>query len=153
MNKRTRSLFPSLVGSSIEFSFKKKVSSATPIEQNIQSARRRIERDVEVALSVGGELCVMLLAELTNYYRNEIYYTAVRGAIEMRRYRPAVLDYMKLDVQERAERLQEVLSEKLRGDRNRDLKVTIAKYFLGTYPSRLPDFKRLFTREEYMIVA
>lgn len=153
MNKRTWSLFHSLVGSSIEFSFKKKIANATPIEQNIQSARKRIERDVEDALAVGGELCVMLLAELTNYYRNEIYYMAVRSAIEMRRYRPAVLDYMKLDVQERADRLKSVLSEKLRGDRNRDLKVSIAKYFLGTYPSRLPEFKKLFTREEYMIVA
>lgn len=153
MNKRTWSLFHSLVGGSIEFSFKKKVANATPIEQNIQSARKRIEHDVESALSVGGELCVMLLAELTNYYRKEIYYMAVRSAIEMRRYRPAVLDYLQLEVQERAERLQSVLSEKLRGDKNRDLKISIAKYFLGTYPSRLPDFKRLLTREEYIIVA
>lgn len=153
MNKRTWSLFHSLVGSSIEFSFKKKIANATPIEQNIQSARKRIERDVESALSIGGELCVMLLAELTNYYRKEIYYMAVRSAIEMRRYRPAVLDYLQLDVQERAERLQSILSEKLRGDKNRDLKVSIAKYFLGTYPSRFPDFKKLFTREEYIIVA
>lgn len=153
MNKGIQSLFPSLVGSSIEFSFKKKVANVTTIEQNIQSARKRIEHDVEEALSVGGELCVMLLAELTNYYRNEIYYMAVRGAIEMRRYRPAVLDYLQLDVDERAKRLHEVLAEKLRGDRNRELKVTIAKYFFGTYPTRLPEFKKLFTREEYMLVV
>lgn len=152
MNKGIKNLYPSLVGSSIEFSFKKKIANATPIEQNIQSARKRIERDVEDALAVGGELCVMLLAELTNYYRKEIYYMAVRSAIEMRRYRPAVLDYLQLEVQERAERLQSVLSEKLRGDKNRDLKILIARYFLGTYPSRVKDFKRLLTREEYMIV-
>lgn len=152
MNKGIKNLYPSLVGSSIEFSFKKKIANATPIEQNIQSARKRIERDVEDALAVGGELCVMLLAELTNYYRKEIYYMAVRSAIEMRRYRPAVLDYLQLEVQERAERLQSVLSEKLRGNRNRDLKILIARYFLGTYPSRVKDFKRLLTREEYMIV-
>lgn len=153
MNKGTQNLYPSLVGSSIEFSFKKKVANATPIEQNIQSARKRIERDTEEALAVGGELCVMLLAELTNYYRKEIYYMAVRSAIEMRRYRPAVLEYLQLDVSERAERLKAVLSEKLRGDRNRELKVSVAKYFLGVYPSRLSDFKKLFTREEYMIVV
>lgn len=153
MNKEIQNLYPSLVGSSIEFSFKKKIANATPIEQNIQSARKRIERDVEDALAVGGELCVMLLAELTNYYRKEIYYMAVRSAIEMRRYRPAILDYLQLEVSERAERLQSVLAEKLRGDKNRGLKISIAKYFLGTYPSRLPDFKKLFTREEYMIVA
>lgn len=153
MDKGIRNLYPSLVGSSIEFSFKNKVSSAISIEQNVKSARKRIERDVEGALNVGGELCVMLLAELTNYYRKEIYYMAVRSAIEMRRYRPAVLEYLQLDVQKRAERLRSVLSEKLRGDKNRDLKISIAKYFLGTYPNRLPDFKKLFTREEYMIVA
>lgn len=153
MSNRIQSLFPSLVGSSIEFSFKKKVASVTPIDQNIQSAKKRIERDVEVALSVGGEICVMLLAELTNYYRNEIYYMAVRSSIEMRRYRPAVLDYLNLEVQERADRLKAALSEPLRGDKNRDAKVEALRYFLSTYPSRLKEFKCLLTREEYMIVA
>lgn len=153
MNKGIKSLYHSLVGSSIEFSFKKKLVNAISIEQNIQAARKRIERDVEDALTVGGKLCVMLLAELTNYYRSEPYYMAVRSAIEMRRYRPAVLDYLQLTVKERAERLYSILSEKLHGDKNRDLKISIAKYFLGTYPSRLSDFKKLFTREEYMIVA
>lgn len=153
MNKGIQSLYPSLVGSSIEFSFKKKVANVTPIERNIQSARKRITRDVELALSVGGELCVMLLAELTNYYRKEIYYMAVRSAIEMRRFRPAVLDYLQLDVAERSERLQSALAEKLRGDKNRELKISVARYFLGTYPSRLPEFKKFLTREEYMLVA
>lgn len=153
MNDRIQSLYPSLVGSSIEFSFRKKVANATSIDKNIQSARKKIAQDVELALEVGGELCVMLLAELTNYYRNELYYMAVRSAIEMRRFRPAVLDYLQLDVSERADRLYSVLSEKLRGDRHRELKVVIAKYFLGTYPSRLVEFKKLLTREEYMLVA
>lgn len=153
MNNGTQSLFTSLVGSSIEFSFRKKISNATPIDKNIQSARKRIERDVEEALSVGGELCVMLLAELTAYYRKELYYMAIRSAIEMRRYRPAVLDYLHLEVEERAERLKAVLSEKLYSDKHRELKVKIAKYFLGTYPSRLSDFKKLFTREEFIFVV
>lgn len=153
MDKRTQSLYSSLVGTSIEFSFRKKISNATSIEQNIKSARKAITKDIQMAMSVGGELCVMLLAELTNYYRRELHYMAVRSAIEMRRYRPAVLEYLHLDVEERADRIQAVLSEKLRGDKNRELKVTIAKYFLGTYPNRLSDFKKLFTREEYIIVA
>ena len=153
MNEGIRSLYPSLVGSSIEFSFKKKMSSATPIEQNIQSAKKRIERDVEMALAVGGELCVMLLAELTYFYMNEPYYMAVRSSIEMRRYRPAVLEYLKLPVQERADRLKAVLSEVLRTDKNRDVKVEALRYFLSTYPSRLKEFKGLLTREEYMIVV
>lgn len=153
MYKGTQSLYSSLVGSSIEFSFKKKVTNVTSIERNIQSAKERIERDIEIALDTGGELCVMLLAELTNYYRRESYYMAIRSSIRMRRYRPAVLDYLQLGVQERAERLHSILSEKLRGDKHRDLKILIARYFLGTYPSRLLEFKVLFTREEYILVA
>lgn len=153
MKDRTKDLFPSLVGSSIEFNFLKKVANATPITDNITAAKRRIMRDVKDALAVGGELCVMLLAELTNFYRNEIYYMAVRSSIEMRRFRPAVLDYMGLDVQERADRLKEVLSEKLRGDKNRDVKITALRYFLSTYPSRAKEFKSLLTREEYLLVV
>lgn len=153
MNERIKSLYPSLVGSSTEFSFKKKMSSATPIEQNIRSAKKRIERDVEMALSVGGELCVILLSELTYYYKSEPYYMAVRSSIEMRRYRPAILEYMELDVQERADRLKSILSERLRCDKNRDLKIEALRYFLSTYPSRLKEFRRLLTREEYMVVA
>lgn len=153
MCEGTQSLYLSLVGSSTEFSFKKKIPNVTTLEWNIQSAKERIARDIEVALEIGGELCVMLLAELTNYYRRESYYMAVRSSIRMRRYRPAVLEYLNLEVSERAERLHSVLSEKLRSDRYRDLKILIARYFLGTYPSRLPEFKPLLTREEYLIVA
>ena len=153
MKDRSKNLFPSLVGGSIEFNFIKKVANATPILDNIEEAKRRITRDVKEALSVGGELCVMLLAELTNFYRNEVYYMAVRSSIEMRRFRPAVLEYMQLDVQERADRLQEVLSEKLRGDKNRDIKVSALRYFLSTYPNRCKEFKRLLTKEEYLLVV
>ncbi len=153
MNKRTKSLLTSLVGSSIGFSFKNKVSNALSIDDNIKEAKRQICCDVAEALETGGELCVMLLAELTNYYRNQLYYMEVRGVIEMRRYRPRVLEYLQLSVEERSEKLQSILSEKLRLDRNRELKVTIAKYFLNTYPSRLSSFRKLLTKSEYLIVA
>lgn len=153
MNKRTKSLLTSLVGSSIEFSFKNKVSNVLSIDDNIKEAKKQICCDVAEALETGGELCVMLLAELTNYYRNQLYYMAVRGVIEMRRYRPRVLEYLQLSVEERSEKLQSILSEKLRLDRNRELKVTIAKYFLNTYPSRLSSFRKLLTKSEYLIVA
>lgn len=152
MNKRTQDLYHSLVGSSIEFSFKKKLDSALSIEQNIQREKERISKNVDEALSVGGELCVMLLAELTNFYRKEIYYMAVRSSIRMNRYRPLVLDYLRLDVEERIKRLREVLSEKLKGDKHRALKVSITRYFLRTYPNRTTEFKKLLTREEFMSV-
>lgn len=153
MDKSNQRLFTSLVGASVEFSFKKKVANVTTIDGNIKVARERIERDVKRALMTGGELCVMLLAELSNYYSKEIYYMAVRSAIEMRRYRPAVLDYLRLGKQEREERLKSVLSRKSTGDSDRDLKILIAKYFFKAYPSRLPKFKALFTRAEYLQVA
>ena len=153
MDKRTQSLAYSLVGSSIDFNFQKKVSNATSIMGNVKAAKTRIMRETDEALAVGGELCVMLLAEMTNFYRNEIYYMAVRGCIKMRRFRPAVLSYLELNIQERAERLKGVLSEKLRGDKNRDLKVTALKYFLRTYPNRTKEFKSYLTREEWLRVA
>lgn len=153
MDKGSMELMRSLVGSSIEFSFKKKLAGAVSIEDNIRSARRNIVRDTQEALSVGGELCVMTLAELTYHCMQEMWYMAVRGAIEMRRYRPAVLEYMKLPIYERAERLHNALSENRAHDRHRDLKVTALKYFLATYPSRAVDFKRVLTREEYMLVV
>lgn len=95
----------------------------------------------------------MLLAEITNYYRNMPHYMALRSAIEMRRYRPKVLEYLSLPVQERSDRLHSVLSERITGDKYRELKVTITRYFLKTYPNRLADFKGVLTREEFMLVA
>ena len=54
MNERTQSLFSSLVGSSIEFRFKEKMSGVLSIE----SVKKKIAQDVEMALAVGGKLCV-----------------------------------------------------------------------------------------------
>lgn len=153
MNERSKQLFHSLVGSSIEFSFRKTISSALPIDWNIAAAKKRINRDVETALAVGGNLCVMLLAELTSFYSKEVYYMAVRSSIRMRRFRPYVLEYMKYSVDERAERLKTVLAVPIRSDKNRELKVVALYYFLSTYKSRLPEFKSLLTKEEYLTVA
>lgn len=153
MNNGIKDLFPSLVGSSIEFRFRNALVGASTIEESISSAKKRIASNTKLALSTGGELCVMLLSELTSFYSKEPYYMAVRGSIEMRRYRPAVLEYMKLSVQERADRLKSALSEKLRGDKNRELKIEALRYFVSTYPGRLKEFKSLLTREEFLIVA
>ena len=153
MSKGIWDMNHSLVGGSIEFSFKRSISDTSTIDKEIECTRKRIEKDVESALSVGGEICVMLLAELTNFYLRKVYYMAIRGAIRMRRYRPAVIEYTKLDIDKRAEKLSLLLSDKSRGDHNRDLKVLIAKYFLSAYPNRLPEFKNLLNREEYIFVS
>lgn len=149
MNERLRGLYPSLVGSSTEYRFKN-ADNVVNVEQSIKTERRRIERDVQDSFSVGGELCVMLLAELTYFYMHEPYYMAVRGAITLRRYRLSVLGYMELSVQERSDRIKSILSERLRRDMNRDVKIKILRYFLSTYPSRMKEFKKLLTREEFV---
>lgn len=155
MDKGIQSLAPSLVGGSIDFSFRKKVSDATPIDENIRVERKRIAKNVERAFEAGGTLCVTLLAEMTSFYSKELYYMAVRGAIEMRRYRPLVLEYLEKTPEERSEHLMELLDEKpkRRGEDFRDLKVEALRYFLMTYKGRIKDFKSHLTREEFMIVV
>ena len=147
----SRKLLPSLVGVSIDFSFRTKMVGASTIDQNIKAAQKRIEKDVETAHEVGGKLGLILLAEMTSYYASEIYYMAVRGSIHMRRLRPLVLEYMQKSVSERAEELKRELS---RGyDTDRDVKITALRYFIQHYPGRLKEFKRLISREEFIIVA
>lgn len=153
MDKRTKELYQSLVGASTEFSFKKKLSNPLSLEKNIEAAQRKISRDVKTALSVGGKLCIMMLAEITNHYRNEPYYMAVRSYIEMRRYRPTVLEYLSKEVEERADEIRSILSESIKGDKNRELKVGILEHFIAVYPSRLSMFKSLITRSEYLQVV
>ena len=155
MNKGIRSLAPSLVGGSIDFSFKKKVSDATSIEANISAERKRIIRNIELAFEVGGNLCVTLLAEMTSFYSKELYYMAVRSSIEMRRYRPLVLEYLEKSVDERAEHLMELLKEKSSKYSlgARDAKVEALRYFVSTYRGRLMEFKKYLTKEEFLIIV
>lgn len=153
MNKRTTDLFTSLVGSSIDFSFKKKFDDALSIEKNIKAARRKIRKDVEGALRIGGYEAVVLLAELTSFYSKQVYYMAVRGEISMHRYRPLVLDYLNMNTDQRADKLRELLSKPIRSDKARDLKVTALGYFVSTYTGRLASFKDVLTREEFITIA
>ena len=154
MNEGIKSLASSLVGSSIEFSFKKKVSDATPIDENIASEKKRIRKNVEAAFEAGGNLCVTLLAEMTSFYSKEIYYMAVRGSIEMRRYRPLVLEYLNKSVEERMENLIRLLEEKPKrhGDESRGVKIEAVRYFLATYTGRVKFFRPYLTKSEFLIV-
>ena len=95
----------------------------------------------------------MLLAELTSYYSKQLYYMAVRSCIEMRRYRPAVLKYLELSVDERASYLARELSKPIKYDKGRGVKITALSYFVRTYESRLTDFKSVLTREEFLTIA
>lgn len=132
----------SLVGSTIEYSFGKNSG-------NIDAAKERIRENVKLAHSVQGIYCVTLLGEMTAYYRNEIYYMAVRSCIEMRRFRIPVLEYLNLSVSERAERLCDLLSK----SKHRELVIEALRYFLLIYPNRTSSFKKYLSREEYITVA
>lgn len=153
MNESVWKLAPSLVGGSIDFSFKRE-GNATSIEKNIAVEKDRIKKNVNLAFSVGGSLCVTLLAEMVSFYSKEIYYMAVRSSIEMRRYRPFVLEYLTKSIEERAENLESLFKEKtMRKDSSiRDAKIEALRYFLTTYNSRAKDFKRYLTREEYIVI-
>ena len=137
-----KELGASLVGSTIEFRIKDSENESTLAI--IDTTRSKIESEVEKAISVGGTLCVMFLAELTDFYRRESYYMMIRSSIKMKRYRPMVLDYLKLSVDERAKRIQKILASST----HRDLRVLIAKYFFKVYRSRFSAFTKLFNREE-----
>lgn len=145
-SKRIKDLHRSLVGSSIEFRFPKNIDAST---LNVDVIKASITKDVNAALEIGGTLAVMLLAELTNRYMKEYFYMQVRSAIEMRRFRPEVLEYLKLSVDEREERLHKILKSKS----HRDVKISALKYFLTTYPSRTKHFRDVLTREEFLIVS
>lgn len=153
MDKRTQDLYRSLVGGSIEFSFKKKVDGALSIEKNIQVAKRQIQKGIDLAFSSGGNICVMLLAELTSFYSKQPYYFAVRPCITMRRYRPMVLEYLSQSVDERASRLWDALVKSNLRDKNREAKVEALRYFLSTYSSRAAEYKTLLTKEEILIIV
>lgn len=142
-------LYRSLIGVSLEFRFTR--SDAVGVEKSIEVLRKRLEKETSEALSIGGEKCMMFLSELRNYYQTTPQYIAIRGAIKMGRYRPVVFNYMKLPVNERADRLLKlVLSSKK--DKHRDFIIDILKYFLLTYPHRLEVFKPYISRSEYIYI-
>jgi len=154
MNEGIRSLAPSLVGGSIDFSFRKKVSDATSIDANIAVEKKRIAKNIELAFNVGGTLCVTLLAEMTSFYSKELYYMAVRGSIEMRRYRPLVLEYLDKTPTERLDHLVGLFEKKdpKWNTLARDAKVEALRYYLSTYKGKAKHFREFLTKEEFMIV-
>lgn len=151
MNKSSFEILPSLVGSHIEFSFSKKVANVTSLERNIRLAKERISRNCEKALYAKGLGGIILLAEMYYFYRQEMYFSAVRGSFVFHRLRPRVMEYLALSVDERAEKIYSLL-ETLRGE-SREILTTALGYFCGTYPSRLKDFRRVLTREEYLNIV
>lgn len=151
-SKNVLELQRSLVGSSIEFRFSKKDTGATPASANFDAEKARIKKSVERAFEAGGDICLSLLSEMFDYYRGVPYYMAVRSAIELRRMRPFVLDYVKeLSIDDREKRLQKLLA--LKASKQRDAVVDALRYFLSTYKSRLKNFRSYLTKEELMLVA
>jgi hypothetical protein len=150
MKESSRNLYPSLVGGSIEFRMK---SAVTPMDGSIRMTRKRIAEHIASAFSVGGKVCILLLGELTSFYTKESYYLAVRGSIEMRRYRPAVLEYLQKSVEERADLLHQLFTESSKSHKNREFHLIILRYFISVYSGRLSEFKKYLSKEEFLIVG
>lgn len=144
-------LYDSLVGVTVDFSFKKKFSDITPIEKSIDTAKRFIEKETGDALMAGGELCIVLLTELTSFYMREPYYMAVRGSIEMRRFRPIVLERMQETIDERENRILNLMDKKGM-TKHRELILTALRYFIKSYPRRITTFKGRLSRNELLTV-
>ena len=138
-----------LVGTHLAFRVKGSEDALSGI--NVDTEIRFLERESQVALSCGGSLCIMLLAELLAFYRTKPYYMAVRGGLRMGRYRPAVIDYVQaLTPQERQERLVKALEDK---ESDRDVVLKALRWFVHCYPSRRKNFKELLSRSEYLQIA
>lgn len=154
METKVPELYYSLVGSSIDFSFKKKLDNALSIENNIRMARARITKSLTKAIECRSTpFKVTCMAELLDYYRRQTYYMAVRGAIELRRLRPDVLSYLNENTpDERAETLYGWL-ESSKKHPDREVIVEALRYYLMSYPSRARQFREVLTREEYLIVV
>lgn len=153
MSKTEHGLLRSLVGSSIEFRFGKAVEGGTSLEGNIKAAKRRIDKNVEEALSVGGAACVSLLGELTSYYSKQVYYMAVRGNIVMHRYRPMVLGWMESPSEHRFSSLLTMLKQNKKDTPLRAVIVEAVRYFVSTYERYTLAFKPVLTKEEFLLIC
>ena len=144
----SKELAKCLVGTHIAFRSKGSEDAYSGV--NLDTEIKFLERESQSALSVGGTGCIMFLAELTSFYRQKSYYMAVRSGLIMHRYRPAVIDYMRLSPDERQDRLLKALEEK---SYDRDFTVRMLRYFVQCYPSRRKNFKDLLTHSEYLQIA
>lgn len=154
METKVPELYQWLVGSSIDFSFKRKSDDVQSIENNIRSAKVRISKSLSLIHNQGVSPMIKIygMAALLEYYTEQPYYMAVRSSIELRRLRVRVIEYLRdYSVDERVQHLRLELSKKKNSER--DILIEGLRYFLMTYPSRLKDFRSLLTREEFMIVA
>lgn len=152
METKVPELYRSLVGSSIDFSFKKKADDVQSIEKNIHSAKVRITKSLSLIREAHSSAQVMAMAALLDYYVHQSYYMAVRSCIELRRLRPDVIKYLEEStVEERAQHLRIAL-ENTRS-KARDVFVEALRYYIMLHPSKLKDFKKYLTKEEFLIVA
>ena len=152
METKVPELYRSLVGSSIDFSFKKKSDDVQSIEKNIHSAKVRITKSLSLIREAHSSAQVMAMAALLDYYVHQSYYMAVRSCIELRRLRPDVIKYLnESTAEERAQHLR-IEFEHTRS-KTRDVLVEALRYYIMLHPSKLKDFKRYLTKEEFLIVA
>lgn len=153
-------LYKSLVGNIIQYRFGSNMDSDSPsISRNIKIAKQQIQKNLELAFSYSAKSkisCIMLLAEMYNFYRDQPYYNAVRSSLNLRRDRLSVLEYLHdKTIMCRSSNLCGALASPMckKDSHFRAVIVEATKYFVGTYPRRLLDFKDLLTREELLYIG
>lgn len=135
-----------LVGAHIEHRLKKEI-----ITYNFSKEAKIISTEVAECAALPNRLRIVLLAEMLNGYTLRKHYMMVRSAFVLGRDRPVVLEYLKThDLSQRQENLLLLLSK--HPTFRREI-VRGIKYFVTAYPRRLPDFKSVLNREEYIYCA
>jgi hypothetical protein len=142
------SLAKYLVGTCVEFKSGKYVIEGSANE-SLQTEREAIDTICTRARSLSEKDAVVVLAEVMSYYRKQVFFPAVKGAFSLGRLRSKIVAY--LDSTDIDGRQQNLISLLKKGDNNST--ITAVKCFLGVYKSRVLNFKKYLTREQYRAVC
>lgn len=145
MKNCIKDLYPSLVGSHIEFRVSGKVSTDT-----VEATRSSIEQDLQDARNVGGSLEIYLITELISYYKKQNYYGSIRSSIRIGRHYKEVQEWLDKSTSFRVDHYITMLERK---KINKSLLLKIIKYIAQGTPKYLKVFRKILTTEEYYYVA
>ena len=138
-------LYPSLVGSHIEFKASGKVVTDT-----VEATREKIEEDLLEAKSARGAVSIYLMAEIVAFYQTQNYYGAIRSSIRVGRYSRDIQSWLENPSEDRVAKYKYMLG--LKGT-NREVLMKVIKYLIQGKRRYLKEFKSLLTKEEYYYVT
>ena len=145
MGHRITDLYPSLVGSHIEFRASGKVVTDT-----VETTRRKVEADLAQAKASKGALSIYLMAEMIAFYKTESYYGAIRSSLSVGRFSKDIQSWLDIPSDMRVETYKKMLG--LKGT-NREVLLKVIRYLLQSKRRYLKEFKTLLTKEEMYYVT